>query len=273
MFVQEGNKPVTDREYQEDFYTLYEDFRDEQLRLGKAEKSLRSLRGFSGRELSELNCLDIGCSNGIFTRYLATSFRSMTGIDYDRTAIFMVPEEDRERILFLRGDAMRMPFADESFDAVICAQVYEHVPNDLRLFAEMYRVLKPGGVAFFSGPNKVFPIEPHYYLPFLHWLPEKTADAYLRLLRKGTHFYERSRTPGNLRKVLRGFDIRDVTLPVLRLYAEQTQSRRARWAYRQASGLPVWLWRAFLLAWVPNFNWVLTKRVDPMAKQQYEVIP
>ncbi len=63
------------------------------------------------------------------------------------------------------------PLEDESCDLVICAQVYEHVPDDRRLAEEVYRVLKPGGVVFFSGPNWLFPIEGHYHLPFLHWLP------------------------------------------------------------------------------------------------------
>jgi len=42
-------------------------------------------------------------------------------------------------------DITNLSFADESFDAVVCNHVLEHVPNDRVAIAELYRVLKPGG--------------------------------------------------------------------------------------------------------------------------------
>jgi ubiquinone/menaquinone biosynthesis C-methylase UbiE len=45
-----------------------------------------------------------------------------------------------------------MIFADDSFDCVIASDVFEHVPDLDRLLAEVYRVLKPGGVLFFTTP-------------------------------------------------------------------------------------------------------------------------
>jgi SAM-dependent methyltransferase len=145
------------------------------------------------------------------------------------------------------------------------------VPNDLKLFAEIERILKPGGVVFFSGPNKVFPVEPHYYLPFLHWLPENLADSYLRLLRKGTHFYERSRTPWNLRKVFARYHIKDVSIPVMRLYESKTKSKFTRLVYRLILKMPIF-WKS-LLVFLPNFNWLLYKPVSPVEPRGYEIIP
>ncbi len=260
------------RGYQENFYNLYEKFQDTDNRRGKADKTIQMLLQHSGVSLDDRTCLDLGCSNGIFTSALAPLFKHVVGVDYDRTAIHLIPMEDRQKILFIWGDAMQLPFADETFEAVICAQVYEHVPDDLTLFSEMERILKPGGVVFFSGPNKLFPVEPHYYLPFLHWLPEKAADAYLRLLRKGDHFYERSRTPRNLRRVLQHFDIRDVSIPVVRLYAGKQKPGWKKTAYDLFSHLPLWLWKP-LIPLLPNFNWILFKRPDPESRQQYEIIP
>jgi SAM-dependent methyltransferase len=49
----------------------------------------------------------------------------------------------------LRGDATRLPFADDSFDVVITSEVLEHIQNDVAAIAEMVRVLKPGGT--FAG--------------------------------------------------------------------------------------------------------------------------
>ena len=58
----------------------------------------------------------------------------------------------------LRGDATRLPFADDSFDVVITSEVLEHIQNDVDAIAEMVRVLKPGGAFAATVPS---------------WLPEK----------------------------------------------------------------------------------------------------
>lgn len=149
---------------------------------------------------------------------------------------------------------MRLPLRDSSLGVIICAQVYEHVPDDAMLAAEMFRVLQPGGIVFFSGPNKLFPIEPHYHLPFLHWLPEGLADRWLQLLHKSDCYYERSRTMWGLRRLFRNFRIRDVTIEVLQRYAQLTPNRY----WRAVRWLHPLVWPA-LLPIVPNFNWILQK--------------
>ena len=45
----------------------------------------------------------------------------------------------------LRGDATKLPFADDSFDVVITSEVLEHIQDDVAAIAEMVRVLRPGG--------------------------------------------------------------------------------------------------------------------------------
>src|SRR5215471_11426312 len=56
------------------------------------------------------------------------------------------------------GDATAMPFADDSFDVVIAAEVLEHIPADQNAISEITRVLRPGGVAAVTVPA---------------WLPER----------------------------------------------------------------------------------------------------
>ena len=51
------------------------------------------------------------------------------------------------------GDALRLPFADATFDRVICAEVLEHVPDDRAAMTEIFRVLKPGGTAAVTVPR------------------------------------------------------------------------------------------------------------------------
>jgi SAM-dependent methyltransferase len=51
------------------------------------------------------------------------------------------------------GDALRLPFADASFDRLICTEVFEHVPDDSLLLGELARVLRPGGAIAVSVPD------------------------------------------------------------------------------------------------------------------------
>ena len=49
-------------------------------------------------------------------------------------------------------DAQDLTFADASFDLCTSTDVFEHVPDDSRAFAELFRVLRPGGLAAFTVP-------------------------------------------------------------------------------------------------------------------------
>ena len=62
----------------------------------------------------------------------------------------------------LSADATRLPFADGSFDAVIAAEILEHVPDDAAALAEVARVLRPGGTVAVTVPA---------------WLPERICWA------------------------------------------------------------------------------------------------
>lgn len=53
----------------------------------------------------------------------------------------------------LVGDALRLPFADNSFDAVVCSEVLEHIPDWRGVLPEIERVLKPGGLFCASVPR------------------------------------------------------------------------------------------------------------------------
>jgi SAM-dependent methyltransferase len=53
----------------------------------------------------------------------------------------------------LRGTAYALPFADDSFDRIVAAEVLEHLPDDRRAMAELFRVLKPGGLMAVTVPR------------------------------------------------------------------------------------------------------------------------
>jgi len=240
---------------QSDFYNLYVQARDRESRVQQADKIAYVLTQLSNQPLSLAICLDLGCSSGVITTLLAPLFSVMIGLDYDEVALRHAERSGANPPTFLKGDAMRLPFADGAVDVVICAQVYEHVPSDVTLVAEAYRVLKPGGLVFFSGPNKLFPVEPHYFLPFLHWLPEGLANTYLRLTGRGEFFYERSRTLWGLRRLFARFVIQDVTVHVLKHKAAAASPNGPT---KLLSCVPASMW-TLLLPFFPNYNWLLYK--------------
>jgi 2-polyprenyl-3-methyl-5-hydroxy-6-metoxy-1,4-benzoquinol methylase len=78
-------------------------------------------------------------------------------------------EDDIKVVLY---DGNKIPAANSEFDLLVCNSVLEHVPPAARasLAAEMRRVAKH---VFCQTPAYSFPIEPHFILPFVHWLPRK----------------------------------------------------------------------------------------------------
>jgi ubiquinone/menaquinone biosynthesis C-methylase UbiE len=54
----------------------------------------------------------------------------------------------------VQGDALALPFADETFDRVICSEVLEHIPDDLGAMAELARVLRRGGTMAITVPRR-----------------------------------------------------------------------------------------------------------------------
>lgn len=246
-----------DRGYQSNFYRDHPGIQDIPRRQRKAKKIRTLLQKIRGIQLDESRCLDIGCSSAVVTQELAPLFRSIIGIEFDYEALTQAPVQRPfdGGISLLNGDAMTLPFADHSFDVILCAQVYEHVPDDTQLASEMYRVLRPGGVVFFSGPNQSFPYEFHYNLPFLHWLPGNLANKVLRALGKGDFFYERFRTQKGLRKLFSAFSIEDVTPDVIQFSLKLDPKKRFEKAVGAVLGMIV---KPFLFL-APNFNWFLYK--------------
>lgn len=78
------------------------------------------------------------------------------------------------KVKFIKGDARRMKFRNNSFDAVYSSATIEHVgsrSNQKKFVKECYRVSRKD--VFISTPNKFYPIEFHTKLPLLHFLPLK----------------------------------------------------------------------------------------------------
>jgi len=184
----------------------------------KAKKIISVLNDFYSGGLEGFSLLDLGCSTGIIANILSKKFGRVVGIDIDTSAIKYANENFRsENLEFTIGDAMCTGFTDESFDVIVCAHVYEHVPDASLLLSEINRILKPGGVCYFAAANRLNPIEPHYKLAFLSIIPKPFAHLYLRIMGKGNYYYESLLTFWGLKKLVSGFNVMDYTLKILKM--------------------------------------------------------
>lgn len=204
--------------YQYDYSKIHsKPMHNRSMREQKARKIIAVLSDFYRGDISSLSCLDVGCSTGWIAIYLSNILGTVVGMDIDRGAVFYAASNARNNnARFMIGDSMQIAFKDASFDIVACSHVYEHVPDCQQLIKEIYRILKPGGVCFFAGPNKLWPVEPHYHLFGLCLLPRAVADCYVRIFRGQKHYHEKLLTYWQLKRLMSVFEIIDYTPKILK---------------------------------------------------------
>ena len=197
---------------------------------------------------------DIGCSEGHITESLSKEFGLVVGLDID------YPLAWTGEFPFVQADGSLLPLASDKLDGVVINHILEHAASPQRLLDEVWRVLKPGGICYLGVPNRHWPMEPHYRLLLLSWLPRSLADRYVRLAGKGTSYPEQLPSYWSIRRLSRRFAIKDLTAELLKtpeLFfpddpALLSQARKLKW-------LPKWLLK-ILIPVVPS--WVLILRKE-----------
>ncbi len=101
--------------------------------------------------------LEVGCGTGIYTRFLVRDFKDVVATDLDREmcrqAQLLIPNA-KVRV----ADACHLPFKNSSFDGVFGVSIIHHIPDRVKAFREVARVLKPGGWFAFCEPNALNPL-------------------------------------------------------------------------------------------------------------------
>lgn len=110
----------------------------------------------AAEQVAGLRVLDIASGEGYGSAMLADAAASVDGVDISPEAVGAanVRYGRPEKLKFHVGDAAAIPFGDATFDAVVSFETIEHIPSPKDLLREIKRVLKPGGFAMISTPNK-----------------------------------------------------------------------------------------------------------------------
>jgi SAM-dependent methyltransferase len=132
--------------------------------------------------------LDAGCGMGRHLRFLAKNPNlKIFGIDKNTgalrealTSLENMPDALSKDYLVSEADINRLPFADISFDCVICSEVLEHIPDHETAVKELIRILKPEGTLVLSVPR--------YYSEKICWLIShdyyNSEGGHIRIYRK-----------------------------------------------------------------------------------------
>jgi len=157
--------------------------------------------------LTDKLIIDIGCGGGILSESLVMSGGKVTAIDLAPQSI-----EVAKLHLYESGLAVNYECIDivtkahensAKFDILTCMEMLEHVPDPNFIIANCAKLLKPGGIAFFSTLNRTLK---SYVLGIF------AAEYILKLIPKGTHDYKNFIKPSELRQLLinNGFELLDI---------------------------------------------------------------
>lgn len=149
--------------------------------------------------LKDLDVLDVGCGGGILSDAMARCGARVLGIDLStkplRVAELHALEADTRgveyREIAVEALALERP---QSFQAVTCMEMLEHVPDPASVVRACADLLQPGGWAFFSTLNRN---------PKAFALAIVGAEYILRMLPRGTHEYARFIRPSELARMCR----------------------------------------------------------------------
>jgi len=140
------------------FITSYEGNGEKNWTRNFNELRVRDMALFALGNVNGKKILDIGCGSGIYLDILARMGAQVSGQDisaeYVKDAIMNLRENKFEADI-KAGDAVKLLFNDNYFDAVFSADFFEHITAEQKnkVLAEAYRVLRPGGALVIKTPN------------------------------------------------------------------------------------------------------------------------
>ncbi len=156
---------------------------------GRTAKTLDCLKG--------LSVLDVGCGGGLVSEPLSRLGAAVTGIDPTEETIAVARAHAKAQGLTIDYRAMTVEevrSAGQQFDAVVCLEVIEHVPDVGAFLKTLADLIRPGGILVLSTLNRTWKA---YALAII------AAEYVLSWLPRGTHDWSRFVTPDELERHLK----------------------------------------------------------------------
>ena len=111
----------------------------------------RMLRG-----IPEGPLLDAGCGTGLLTGMLSSTGRPVAAVDFSETSLQVLAEKEIPNVTAYHADLTAIPFADQTFGAIVSSMVVQHVPppERVQVYQEFARCLAPGGMLILIAYNE-----------------------------------------------------------------------------------------------------------------------
>ena len=148
-------------------------------------------------DLSGMNILDIGCGGGILAESLSEKGAKVIGLDASKKTIQIAKNHAKEKNLSIDYQNMSLDeyikTSKTKFDAIICFELIEHVPDQIKLIQDISSVCKKDAKLFMSTINRNI-------ASFA--LAKIMAEYVLKIVPEGTHQYKKFIKPSELVKML-----------------------------------------------------------------------
>ncbi len=176
--------------------------------------------------------LDAGCGKMPYREFLKehSSILSYTGLDIESAIAY---SNQVKPDLFWDGKVM--PIADASYNTVIATEVLEHCPDPIAYLTEVYRVMEPGGVFFFT-------------VPFIWPLHEVPHDAYRY-------------TPFTLERMFKEVGFKEISIKSLGGFNASLALMIGLWVKRHLR--PSWKKRMLQRISLPVIKWLVKRDIPP----------
>jgi len=162
--------------------------------------------------LEDMEILDIGCGGGILAEELSKKGANVTGIDASEKTIEIAKQHSQENNLKINYECStledHLKKSKKKYDSIICFELIEHVPDQLKLINDISKVSKKGSKLFLSTINRNI-------ISFL--FAKVIAEYVLKIVPQGTHQYEKFIKPSELNKILEKSNYKTIDIKGVKL--------------------------------------------------------
>jgi ubiquinone/menaquinone biosynthesis C-methylase UbiE len=153
-------KRASEKKHWDDFWAASSELDDV---YGTDERIVRNLARYV--DLRGRKVLEVGAGTGRDADVIASQAAIAYALDYSEQSLALMSKSVRHAVRIVCGDALRLPFRDETFDVVFHQGLLEHFRDPGEMLDENVRVLKKGGTLLVDVPQRY-----HYYTVLKHIL-------------------------------------------------------------------------------------------------------